>query len=89
MQPCTADSPTAPQPITSAVSPQRSAAIRVAAPTPVITPQPINAARSNGIAAGTRIAACSGTTAYSAKPPRYINWCTGTASQARRGRPSK
>jgi hypothetical protein len=40
--------------------------MRVAAPTPVITPQPIRQARSNGIAFGTAIAPDSGTTLYCA-----------------------
>ena len=42
--PCTAASPTAPQPITITVSPWWIEAILSAAPTPVITPQPIRQA---------------------------------------------
>ena len=73
----------------SASRPTAASAIRVAAPTPVITPHPSSAARSNGIASGTRIALCAGTTQYSANPPRYISWCIGTPSHASLGRPSK
>ena len=61
------------QPITIAISPHTGRAIRVAAPTPVITPHPISAARSNGMASGTRIALCAGTTQSSENPPKYIN----------------
>ncbi len=65
--------PTAPAPITIAASPQRSAAMRVAAPKPVITAQPSRQARSSGISAGMRTAQCAGTTQYSAKLPRYMS----------------
>ena len=47
--PCTAESPTAPQPITMTVSARPIRATLSAAPTPVITPQPIRQARSNGM----------------------------------------
>ncbi|CNK80954.1 Uncharacterised protein [Mycobacterium tuberculosis] len=36
--------PTPPQPITSTVSPARTPAVRITAPTPVVTPQPSSAA---------------------------------------------
>ena len=64
--PCTAFRPTAPQPITATEAPASTGATRVAAPTPVITPQPIRQARSNGISFGTLIAPDCGTTAYCA-----------------------
>ncbi len=64
--PCTAFRPTAPQPTTTAAEPGSTRAIRTAAPTPVITPQPIRQARSNGMAFGTAIAPDSGTTVYCA-----------------------
>jgi hypothetical protein len=62
--PCSALRPTAPQPITATEAPGATFASRTAAPTPVITPQPIRQARSNGISFGTLIAPDCGTTAY-------------------------
>ena len=38
-----------PQPITATVSPGRTWAVLITAPTPVVTPQPISAARSSGM----------------------------------------
>ena len=43
------ESPTPPQPITATVLPGSTLAVWITAPTPVVTPQPINAARSSGI----------------------------------------
>ncbi len=54
--PCTAAKPTAPQPITITLSPYAIAPRLSAAPAPVMTPQPIRQARSNGICLGTGIA---------------------------------
>ena len=51
--PCSAFRPTAPQPITSTLAPGSTLAFRTTAPTPVITPQPMMQARSNGISLGT------------------------------------
>ena len=48
-----------------------SATLR-AAPTPVMTPQPIRHDRSKGMSLGTTIACCAGSTQYSAKAPRNI-----------------
>ena len=48
------------------LAPGSTCALRTAAPTPVITPQPMMQARSNGISFGTAIAPDSGTTVYSA-----------------------
>ena len=64
--PCSALRPTAPQPITATDAPASTRASRTAAPTPVITPQPIRQALSNGISFGTRMAPDCGTTAYCA-----------------------
>ena len=47
--PLIADRPTPPQPITATVSPGSTLAVWNTAPTPVITPQPISAARSSGM----------------------------------------
>ena len=51
-------------------------AMRRGAPTPVITPQPIRQARSNGISAGTPIAPDSGTTQYWAWEDTTEKWCS-------------
>src|ERR1051325_10245048 len=61
-----------------------------AAPTPVITPQPIRQARSNGSSVGTAIAWWSATMQYSAKAPRNIS-CPSARPSASRARcaPSK
>ena len=80
--PCTAASPTAPQPITITVSVCPMRAMLSAAPTPVITPQPMRQARSNGSSLGTAIACCSGTMQYSPKAPRNIR-CLSSAPSAR------
>ena len=55
-----------------------------APPTPVITPQPIRQARSNGSSLGTTIAWWSATMAYSAKAPRNISWRRSPPSPRRR-----
>src|SRR5262249_17635279 len=54
-----------------------------AAPTPVITPQPIRQARSNGMSRGTAIACCSCTMQYSPKAPMNIR-CLSSSPLARR-----
>ncbi len=59
-----------PQPITATVASGAGRAIFSAAPTPVITPQPIRQARSNGMSLLTLIALCAGTMAYSANEAR-------------------
>ena len=86
--PWIAFSPTAPQPITATEAPGCTGATRVAAPTPVITPQPIRQARSNGISRGTRIAPECGTTAYWACEETTEKWWSGAAAQLNRERPS-
>ena len=73
--PCTAARPTAPQPITITLSPCAIAPRLSAAPTPVMTPQPIRQARSNGISFGTGMACWSGTMQYSPNDPRNISCC--------------
>ena len=65
MAPCTALRPTAPQPITATELPPEARDAR-RPPTPVMTPQPIRQARSNGISSARTIAPVSGTTQYSA-----------------------
>ena len=47
--PWIADSPTPPQPKTATVEPGSMRAVFSTAPTPVVTPQPMSAARSSGM----------------------------------------
>ncbi len=47
--PCTAARPTPPAPKTATVEPASMRAVFSTAPTPVVTPQPIRAARSSGM----------------------------------------
>ena len=68
--PWTTERPTPPQPNTATVAPGRTAAVLIAAPTPVVTPHPTRAAalRSTSFSMGTTQIA--GTTACSAMLPR-------------------
>jgi len=54
--------PTPPTPKTAMLAPAGTAAVLITAPTPVMTEQPIRAARSSGIAGSMRIAHDSWTT---------------------------
>ncbi len=54
--------PTPPTPKTAMLAPAGTAAVLITAPTPVMTEQPIRAARSSGIAGSMRIAHDSCTT---------------------------
>ena len=60
-------SPTPPHPITATLAPGRTLAVLIAAPIPVIVPQPTKQARSSGTSSRILIAQLSGTTASSAK----------------------
>ena len=55
--------PTPPQPITATVLPGCTPAVLIAAPTPVVTPQPTSDACGNGMSGSICTAATSGTTA--------------------------
>ena len=66
--------PTAPHPKTATLEPGETFATRATAPTPVITPQPIRQARSNGMSLETGMAPASGTTQYSACDETKIWW---------------
>jgi hypothetical protein len=66
--------PTPPQPITATVSPGRTLEVWITAPTPVITEQPIRAARSNGMSRRMATQACSCTSIISANDDRFRNW---------------
>ena len=68
--PWTTESPTPPQPQTATVEPGRTAAVLTAAPTPVVTPQPMRAADWNGTSFAIATTLIEGTTAYSAMLPR-------------------
>ena len=66
--PCTADSPTPPQPKTATLSPQRAPPVMTAAPKPVVTPQPTLHADRNERSSQTGIAVRSFTTTNSESP---------------------
>jgi hypothetical protein len=68
--PCRMLRPTPPAPYTTTLSPGRTAAVYNAAPTPVATAQPTNAAAVIGVESGSGMQAGAGTTAYSAKAAR-------------------
>src|SRR5262245_28139391 len=64
------DRPTPPQPNTATDEPGVTFAVLIAAPTPVITPQPTSAALSSGIALSITQALIAGTITSSAMQPR-------------------
>ena len=81
--PWTALSPTAPQPITSTVSPGCARAVFNTAPSPVGTAQPSSAASSNGRSSGTGMTAFAPTTVSCANVAVPIPACTGVPSTFR------
>ena len=62
------------RPMTATVSPGRTLEVWIAAPTPVITEQPIRAARSSGMSLRIATQACSWTSICSAKDDRFRYW---------------
>src|SRR3954447_25119576 len=72
--PLIAAMPTPPQPITTTVSPGATFAVFTTAPYPVMTPQPINAARSSGMSLRILTIAFSCTSICSANEDRFRNW---------------
>ena len=71
--PCTTLSPMPPQPMMATVDPGSTLAVRNTAPRPVVTPQPMRAARSSGISGVTFTSACSCTSIISAKADSRMN----------------
>src|SRR3954463_9383684 len=65
--------PTPPHPNTATVEPGRTSAVLIAAPTPVVTPQPINAATRSGTDGFTVTTLMAGQTVYSAMFPSEQN----------------
>src|SRR6185369_6190636 len=76
-QPWITFSPTPPQPITTALLPGSTLAVLMAAPTPVMTPQPTRHALSSGTPAGILTHEISGTTAYCARLDSAAIWYIG------------
>src|SRR6266511_3156552 len=72
--PCTAERPTAPQPITPTRAPSHTLAVSSTEPTPVATAQPIRHACSAGRLSPTRTAADSCTTVRVANVPSCSVW---------------
>ena len=68
--------PTPPQPITATVSPGATFAVWIAAPKPVMTPQPIRAARSSGMSSRIFTTAFSCTSICSANDDRLAKLCS-------------
>ena len=66
--------PTPPQPITATLSPGWTRALKAAAPTPVVTLQPMSANWAKSRVAGAGMQPASGTTAYSAKQATFPMW---------------
>ena len=66
-----------PRPKTAIVAPVSTFARFTTAPTPVMMPQPMSAARSNGTRGSIGIALCSRTTVRSAKADALANWYAG------------
>ncbi len=82
-QPWMAFNPTPPQPKMTAIEPASTLAVLTAAPTPVITPQAINAARSSGMLWSilTTLSMC--TVAYSAMTPQPQNTLRSLPAESR------
>ena len=78
--PWTAVRPTPPQPISATVEPGATFAVLNTAPTPVVTPQPISAARSSGMSLRIFTIAFSCTSICSAYEDRSRNCHTGVPS---------
>ena len=57
--------------MTATVLPTSIFAVLCTAPTPVVTPQPMSAARSSGMSSRTFTIACSCTSMYSANDERW------------------
>ena len=70
--PWIAEIPTPPQPITATDEPGEIAAVLIAAPTPVVTPQPTNETISSGMSGSTFTTAFSGMIISSAKVPSPV-----------------
>ena len=68
--PLIAERPTPPQPMTATVLPTSTFAVLMTAPTPVVTPQPMSAARSSGISGRIFTSACSWISICSANDDR-------------------
>ena len=80
--------PTPPQPITTTRSPGWTWAVRIAAPTPVVTPQPTRAAISKGTSSGIGTTALARSTVACAKVAALRPWKTVPPSMWRRVVPS-
>ena len=72
--PLTAERPMPPQPITATVAPGSTLAALKTAPTPVMTPQPTSAARSNGMSSSTFTIEFSCTSICSPNDDRLNAW---------------
>ena len=87
-QPATAPSPTMPAPKTTQVDPGSTAAVLIAAPRPVESPQAKSAAPSSGASGLTFASAISGITVYSANVDVPMKWRIGSPPRESRTVPS-
>ena len=77
-----------PAPKTTQTEPSSTAAVNIAAPSPVERPQANRAALSGGASGSTLARAISGITVYSAKVDVPMKWRIGSPSRERRTVPS-
>ncbi len=80
--------PTPPQPNTTTDEPGFTLAVLMAAPTPVVTPQPMSEAISKGMSSSILMAASWGTVMYSAKVPVPAMPNTSSPLRVNRGVPA-
>src|SRR5690349_3559704 len=80
--------PTPPQPNTATVEPDFTLAVLIAAPTPVVTPQPISAAAESGTSFETGTTLIAGHTTYSAMLPSEQNAASFLSPRCKRLVPS-
>ena len=71
--------------ITATVAPTSTLAVLITAPKPVVTPQPISAARSSGMSGRIFTRACSWISMCSAKADSEKSWCNSPPSRDSRG----
>ncbi len=78
--------PTPPQPITATVEPGSTCAVLSAAPTPVVTPQPMSASTSSGRSVSTFTSENCDATIISEKVPRPVMpWISSPSARRKWG----
>ena len=77
--------PTPPHPNTTTDDPGVTFTVLIAAPTPVVTPQPMSDAISNGTSSAILMAASAGIVVYSANVPAPARPYSGVSPSVKRG----